>query len=234
VEKKVPASLQASYDAEANAVIAAVPDCQIVISFPEVAAVYMRTFNQHVAGSTARDWKKFISIGSNGLKSDQTIVKGRENPNDPASPTSVEGMYIVQFDLSPKTPPANEFKNAFLLSSASADPNADLPPYSANTYDAAILACLAMQRAGTTTDTKKIRDALFEVSRPPGRAFSPAKLADALIALRDGQDIDYDGASGPVDFDDFGEVLADFVVFKVSEGKFVLVPEAAVKVTDLR
>ena len=72
------------------------------------------------------------------------------------------------------------------------------------------------------------------MSRPPGTAFSPAKLADALIALRNGQDIDYDGASGPVNFDDFGEVLANFVVQKVEGAKFVDVKEAGLTPDDLK
>jgi branched-chain amino acid transport system substrate-binding protein len=234
IEKKVPVTPKANYDTEAAEIVAAVPDCQVVISFPDVAAAYMRSFKKSIAANVARDWSTFISIGSNGVKNDQTLVKGRENPNDPASPTSVEGMYVMNFDLSPKTPQANEFKNVFVLSNPGSDANADLPGYAANQYDAAILACLAIQRAGTATDLKKIRDALFEVSRPPGTAYSAAKLSDALVATRAGQDIDYDGASGPVDFDDYGEVLADFVVFKVNAGKFEAVPEAGLLVADLK
>lgn len=230
---KVPATLAASYDTEAGQVVAAKPDCQVVVTFPAVGATYMRAFKKAVAADTSRDWSSFLSLGSNGMKSEDTLVKGRENAADPNSPNSVEGMYVMNFDLSPKTPQANEFKNLF-DSATGSDKTKDLPGYAANQFDAAVLAVLAIQRAGTTTDGKKIRDALFEVSKPPGTAFSPAKLADALIALRNGQDIDYDGASGPVNFDDFGEVLANFVVQKVEGAKFVDVKEAGLTPDDLK
>ena len=230
---KVPITASANYDAEAAQVVAAKADCQVIVAFPAVGAVYMRSFKKAIATDTSRDWSTFVSMGSNGLKSEDTLVKGRDNPADPASPTSTEGMYVMNFDLSPKTPQANEFKNVFDVTTG-ADPKADLPGYAANHFDAAILAVLAIQRAGTVTDGTKIRDALFEVSRPPGTAFSPAKLADALVALRAGQDIDYDGASGPVNFDDFGEVLANFVVFKVETGKFAEVKAAGLTPDDLK
>jgi len=230
---KVPITASANYDAEVAQVIAAKPDCQVIVAFPAVGAVYMRSFKKAIATDTSRDWSSFVSMGSNGLKAEDTLVKGRDNPADPASPTSTEGMYVMNFDLSPKTPQANEFKNVFDVTTG-ADPKADLPGYAANQFDAAVLAVLAIQRAGTTTDGTKIRDALFEVSRPPGTAFSPAKLADALVALRAGQDIDYDGASGPVNFDEFGEVLANFVVFKVDAGKFAEVKAAGLTPEDLK
>jgi branched-chain amino acid transport system substrate-binding protein len=230
---KVPVDPQANYDSTVAQVIAAQADCQAIIAFPAVGAVYMRSFKKAIATDASRDWSTFVSIGSNGMKSEDTLVKGRDNPADPLSPTSTEGIYIMNFDLSPQTPQANEFKTLFQLSAGSAAA-ADLPGYSANQYDAAILAALAIQRAGTTTDGKKIRDALFEVSRPPGAAFSPAKLADAMVAIRAGQDIDYDGASGPVDFDDYGEVLANFVVFQVNAGKFASAPSLGLTVEDLK
>lgn len=230
---KVPAEPKANYDAEAAQVVAAKADCQVVAAFPAIGAVYMRSFKKAIASDTSRDWSSYVSIGSNGLKAEDTLVKGRENAADPNSPTSPEGMYIMNFDLSPKTSQANEFKNIY-LTTVQADPAADLPGYSANQYDAAILAALAIQKAGTLTDGKKIRDALFEVSRPPGAAFTPSKLSDALVALRGGADIDYDGASGPVDFDDFGEVLANFVVFKVVGGKFVQVADAGLTPDELK
>lgn len=233
VNIKVPIEPAANYDDKVAQIIAAKPDCQVIVSFPAIGAVYMRSFKKAIASDTSRDWSTFLSMGSNGLKAEDTLVKGRENPADPASPTSAEGMYIMNFDLSPKTPQANEFKNVFDVTTGS-DSKADLPGYAANQYDAAILAVLAIQKAGTTTDGKKIRDALFDVSRPPGTAYSPSKLADALVALRSGQDIDYDGASGPVNFDDSGEVLANFVVFRVDSGKFAEVKEAGLTPDDLK
>ena len=230
---KVASAPAASYDAQVAELIAAKADCQVVASFPAVGTVYMRAFRKATATDTSRDWSTFVSMGSNAMKNADALISARDNPADPQSASSMEGMYLMNFDLSPKTPQANEFKNVFDVTVGS-DPKADLPGYSANQYDAAILAVLAIQRAGTTTDGTKIRDALFEVSRPPGAAYSPAKLADALVALRGGADIDYDGASGPVNFDDYGEVLANFVVFRVQAGAFAEIKEAGLTPEDLK
>ena len=230
---KVPSAPAAAYEAQVAQLIAAKPDCQVIASFPAVGTVYMRSFKKVIASDTSRDWSTFVSMGSNALKNSDALIQARENPADPMSKSAMDGMYIMNFDLSPKTPQANEFKNVFDVATGS-DPKADLPGYSANQYDAAILAVLAIQRAGTTTDGRKIRDALFEVSRPPGTAYSPAKLAEALIALRSGTDIDYDGASGPVNFDEYGEVLANFVVFRVQEGGFAEIKAAGLVPADLK
>ncbi|ODN72305.1 ABC transporter substrate-binding protein [Methylobrevis pamukkalensis] len=75
--------------------------------------------------------------------------------------------------------------------------------YQAETYDAVILAALAMQAAGATTG-EAIDSKLIDVSRPEGeKVFS---YADGVKLLAEGKDIDYDGASGPLDFSDTGNV----------------------------
>ena len=234
VDVKVPNTAKASYDAEVASVIAARPDCQILVSFPDVGVGYMRSFKKAIATDTSRDWSTFSTIGSNGLATTSFLTLGLDDPSNPSSPTIAEGMYIMNLDLNPDTPQYREFKNLFLLSYPLAAGKTDLDGYTANQFDAAILACLAIQRAGTATDTTKIRDALYEVSRPPGTAFTPAHIEDALEALRLGQDIDYDGASGPVDFDEYGDVLASYVMYSVDQGKLVLHPADAVKVDDLK
>lgn len=88
------------------------------------------------------------------------------------------------------------------------------------TYDAVYLAALAMTAAGAS-DGVSVRDALPGVSRPPGEAFTPAQYSAAVDALRAGRDIDYVGASGPVDFDDFGDVLGPYAIWRIESGAFV-------------
>ncbi len=234
VDVKVPNTAKASYDAEAAQVVAAKPDCQIVVSFPDVGVGYLRSFRKAVASDTSRDWTSFTTVGSNGLGSNGFLTLGRADQTNPDSPTIGEGIFIMNLDLNPAIPQYQEFKNTYLLQFPLPAGKTELDGYTANQFDAAILACLAIQKAGTATDTVKIRDALAGVSRPPGTAFSPARIGEALNALRLGQDIDYDGASGPVDFDDYGEVLASYVVFRVKGGKLVGQPMDTVKVDDLR
>lgn len=231
---KVPTTVKASYDAEVANVIAAKPECQIVVTFPDVGVGYMRSFKKATAADTSRDWTTFTTVGANGLASGGFLTLGRDDQANPDSPTVGEGMFIMNLDLNPDIPQYHEFKNIYLLQFPLPAGKTELDGYTANQFDAAILACLAIQQAGSATDTTKIRDALYAISKPSGTAFSPGRIGEALNALRLGQEIDYDGASGPVDFDDYGEVLASYVVVRVKNGKFVSLPADTVKVDDLK
>jgi ABC-type branched-subunit amino acid transport system substrate-binding protein len=53
-----------------------------------------------------------------------------------------------------------------------------------------------------------MKEEMQAVSGPPGDPFTFEQLADALTALADGEDIDYQGASGPIDWDDNGDPTA--------------------------
>ena len=71
----------------------------------------------------------------------------------------------------------------------------------------------------------------YDVSKG-GQIFSPAQLGEAIQALQNGVDIDYKGASGNVDLDDTGNVISDFIIWKVVNGNFVTIDH--VKATDLQ
>ncbi len=66
--------------------------------------------------------------------------------------------------------------------------------FSAESYDAAALMLLAMQAAGSS-DPKTYKDKVMEVANAPGEPILPGELAKALQLLKDGQDIDYVGAT---------------------------------------
>ena len=105
--------------------------------------------------------------------------------------------------------------------------------YVANIYDAAILSVLAIEQAGGVGSSSKIRDALFDVSSG-GTSFGPAQLDDALHAIRQGVDIDYDGASGSCDFDDNGNVVTNYIVWQVQNGAFSNPPVTRIQASDLK
>jgi ABC-type branched-subunit amino acid transport system substrate-binding protein len=90
--------------------------------------------------------------------------------------------------------------------------------YSSNQYDATSLLILAIARAGST-DGDAIRDALHEVaSPPPNRGFiRAAQLVEGLRDVRSGNDIDYEGASGNVNFDEFGNVVSPFEIWRYDD-----------------
>ena len=55
------------------------------------------------------------------------------------------------------------------------------------------------------------------MSAPPGRKFTWLQLDQAIKALEAGQDIDYEGASGPINMNDDGDPTAG--VYDVYEFK---------------
>ncbi len=74
-------------------------------------------------------------------------------------------------------------------------------------YDAVMDLAIAMEKAGTT-DGAAVTQALPEISNPPGQTVS--SWADAVAGIKAGTKINYDGASGPMDFDQYHNVFGPF------------------------
>jgi branched-chain amino acid transport system substrate-binding protein len=51
-------------------------------------------------------------------------------------------------------------------------------------------------------------DQVQAISAPPGDQFTWEQLPDMIDALQNGEDVDYQGASGPIDMDDNGDATA--------------------------
>jgi ABC-type branched-subunit amino acid transport system substrate-binding protein len=97
-------------------------------------------------------------------------------------------------------------------------------PFVANAYDAAALVCLAAyaaQAKGLDVTAGSIRDHLRPVAGPPGAFVAPGQFDKAFDLLGQGKDINYEGASGPVDFDANGDVEAPIEVWRFSGGRIV-------------
>lgn len=94
-------------------------------------------------------------------------------------------------------------------------------PTNSNTYDAVYLVALAIEAAGQADGTA-IRDHLTEVSRG-GTPYGPAEFRQAVEAIRAQQDIDFEGASGPVDLDANGDVVAPYHVWRISGGRLEVI-----------
>ena len=76
--------------------------------------------------------------------------------------------------------------------------------------DYLVLLALAMTSVGPD-DPRRVSAAMKELAAPPGERFGPLDFAAAAAAVRAGRDIDFDGFSGPLDFDARGEVADGFV-----------------------
>jgi branched-chain amino acid transport system substrate-binding protein len=84
-------------------------------------------------------------------------------------------------------------------------------PYFANSYDATFMMALAIEKAGAV-DRSKVSAALRAIAGPDGKLVYPGEFSKAKAFIKQGVKINYDGASGPVDFDAAGDVAGRFSV----------------------
>lgn len=95
-------------------------------------------------------------------------------------------------------------------------------PYTTQIYDQINLVLMAIALAGDASGTA-IKDAVRKVSQAPGGA-KVDNAVDGLKAIAAKQAVDYDGASGPCDFTETGDIAdCQFRYEQVQGGKLTLV-----------
>ncbi len=84
--------------------------------------------------------------------------------------------------------------------------------YARSVYDAVIAIALAAE-AARSTEGAAIRDQLARVAGPPGEAFlaNAAGVKAALKAVRDGDDVNFEGAATPIDWNADGDITSGFI-----------------------
>jgi ABC-type branched-subunit amino acid transport system substrate-binding protein len=80
---------------------------------------------------------------------------------------------------------------------------------SQNTYDSVVIACLAITKAGTTDPTVWIND-VTKVAEGSGQVVT--NYADGVAALKAGKEINFDGASGKDDYNQYHNVAGSWDV----------------------
>lgn len=126
----------------------------------------------------------------------------------------LEGM-IATRPGSPDIPGADVFEE--LAAEADIDPSA---VFAAQAYDAAFLLALAIEKNGSDS-REGLSEALRDVAGAPGEVVLPGEWEKAKQLLADGQDINYEGASGTHEFDDNGDVPGVIVEMAIEDGVFV-------------
>ena len=100
--------------------------------------------------------------------------------------------------------------------------NDDLDPYSCQTHDQVSLVTLAIAHAKGEATGTAIKDHVRKISQGAGVKVDNA--VDGLKLLGQGKDINYEGASGPCDFTDIGDILDCKIRFdRADKGKFSFV-----------
>jgi branched-chain amino acid transport system substrate-binding protein len=93
--------------------------------------------------------------------------------------------------------------------------NTDVDPYSAQTNDHATLAILAAALAGDASGTA-IREHVRRISQGEGEKVT--SVTEGLRAIAAGRQVNYEGSSGPVEFDDKGDIRGTKFRFEQAEG----------------
>jgi ABC-type branched-subunit amino acid transport system substrate-binding protein len=179
---------QPSYNSEAAQIVEGDPDAYVVIDFPETYA----KMGAALARTGGFDAERLFT--ADGLASDE-VPEGI-----PAE--SLEGARGTR----PGTPEEGQVAEQFneLYTSA---PGPDRQTFDAQTFDATILCFLAAAAAGSG-EGPEIAEQLQAVSSAPGEKYTYLELPAALEAIQRGEDIDFDGVTGPIDFDDNGDPTA--------------------------
>lgn len=194
-------------------------DCQVVIAEPTLAGRYMIAFAKYKQSRPALN--NFITIGSDGFRQNEFIIAGRQNPADSTEQTGGEGAIAIAADTAPNLPEFNAFRNLFKARFPTEEPGR----YGSTSYDATMLLALTIEKVGEGLTNKDYRDALWRISQGRGGTNvvkgTPNKLAAMLANLRSGATINYDGASGPVNFEIDGHVKSSFGVWKIQNASFL-------------
>lgn len=202
VTSKVPhEDSQPTFTSELERATAGDPDVLITISYPGQAEIYLR---ESLEGGYA---DTFLFVDA--TKSAEMVeVVGWD---------ALDGTFGTA-PGSPDTPALQTFHSSYADAHGGQKPE---HPFTSETYDAAVLIALAAAKAGTTTDAAAIRDAIRSVANAPGEVVGPGVegIERALMLIADGQEINYEGAAGPVDFDENGDVIGPIEIWQVKDGE---------------
>ena len=116
------------------------------------------------------------------------------------------------------TDAAQHFASAYEASYGEVPP----VPYIDTAYDAVYTIALAALLADST-DPVAIRDHLRAVNDPEGMVVGPGQFDVAVELVNAGEPINYQGASGSVDYDANGDVAGTFAHWVIEDGEYVTV-----------
>lgn len=90
-------------------------------------------------------------------------------------------------------------------------------PFAPPAYDATNVLALGMHAAGSTVG-QEIADQMQSITNSPGTKVTT--FEEGRDALDNGEEINYDGITGPINFDEYGNVSGSFAVFQATESEW--------------
>ena len=187
-----------SYAAELQKILAAKPDFIVVSGYLPDTTIILR--EAYEAGNTAK-------IVIPGWAFGPSLVSALGND-------VLEGLIV--FDSVPDVDgPAFKAFDAGYQKAMGTSGLANV--YAAMCYDMVNVLALALQKAGPSANNEAIAGVIREIAGPPGETVT--SFAEGKAALKSGKAINYEGASGPLDFDENGDAISVFGVNVVHGGK---------------
>jgi ABC-type branched-subunit amino acid transport system substrate-binding protein len=171
------------FNAAVESVVSAEPDAVVVIAFEEGAQILQGLFEAGLTpdqvGVYGADGLRSADLGSIVNESDPTIIAGMKG-----------------------TAPASANNPDFLDRLAEFDPElGENVQFAPQIYDCAVTMALAAEAAGSVN----AQDFKAEVNNVTQGGTECTTFEECRDLLADGEDIDYNGVSGPLDFTDVGE-----------------------------
>jgi branched-chain amino acid transport system substrate-binding protein len=176
----------ASFDTEAQQLAAGNPDGWVIIDFPETFA------KMGPALVRAGGWDPAKTFMTEAMRNADTLKEVGAQASGGlrgTAPTSEDAPAREAFDE---------------LFTAEAEEGTPLTGFEGASFDAVMLAFLAALQAGSA-DGADVKEELAAVSGPPGAKYTFEQLDQAIQDILDGKDVDYEGAWGPVNFDENGD-----------------------------
>jgi ABC-type branched-subunit amino acid transport system substrate-binding protein len=183
-----------TYNSEASDIVANNPDLFVIIDFEEpwnkVGPALTRTGDFDPASLWTADGLAFEDgVGTTSIPVDTLANAKGSRPSGPeeVSPAA------EAFDELYKSAPGPKGRGTF----------------DAQNFDAVTLCVLAAVAAGSN-EGPAIAEQIQAVASEPGEQYDYTQMADAIAALQAGEDIDFEGVSGPLDLDDNGDPTIGF------------------------
>jgi branched-chain amino acid transport system substrate-binding protein/neutral amino acid transport system substrate-binding protein len=191
---------QTIFDSEVQKIAASNPQFVMMVSYPETGSLILRTAYEK-GMLTNTPW-----LLSEGLKAENLAeLTGKDSA----------GKYIVAGlqGLAPDENAGGAAYDAF-REQYKAEYGKEPGIYCTNSYDALAVVALAIEQAKSATG-RAIADNIRSVANPPGVEVSDLK--EALNLIREGKDINYQGTSGDITFDQYGDVSGSYTVWTIAD-----------------
>ncbi|HEX5016602.1 MAG TPA: ABC transporter substrate-binding protein [Actinomycetes bacterium] len=182
-----------NYTSEVNEIAASKPDAVVLIAFEETKKLVPQLIAKTVG---PQDVKTYFVDGN-------TVNYGDEFPQGTLD--GVKSTYPAPPDLDPT------FKDKLLAK----DPKLTGFTYAPQAYDAVMLSALAAEAAGSDNG-EAIASKIVDVSREGTQC---STFADCVALIKQGEDIDYEGLSGPCDMNDSGSPSKATIGIQQYDGK---------------